>query len=222
MEWVRNQEIFTKYSKKLKKEVPMMALLPITTKTGPQFKWPDNNKYPLAANSSSLSGTNMALYFNKILPGHKISVPEPDLGFINQILLITIFVSVFMNFYQHWHKRSFWMWVCYFIIWFSICGTFWNLNRGPPLTYGSSIIYPQQRQQTLVESFLAGTLILLISGVFVSFDNQVRRLGKKPIEQKQLFYKMGGLFTLLVMSLHLMWIHKAPGIYAMHEKHKRF
>jgi len=193
--------------KKLK-EIPMVILLPTTTKTGPQFKWPDSNKYPLT--NSPLTAANLANYFNKILPYHRIPIPEPDLENIFILVLIIIGLLLIFNFYPYRNQKNFWMWVCYFIIWFSLSGNFWNLSRGPPLTYGNSLIYPQQRQQTLLESFIAGTLLMIICAVFTTFDSEVMPLKTKPSEQKQIFYKVGGLFVLLVMSLNIIWLHKIP------------
>jgi len=170
VEWTRNKDIISNYNKKLK-EIPMMILLPPTAKTGPQFKWPDVNKYPF--NNSPLTALNLANYFNKMLPGHKIPLPEPDLEKFLSLILIVFAITLVINFYPYRNQKNFWMWVCFFIIWFSLSGNFWNLNRGPPLTFENRIIYPQQRQQTLLESIIAGSLLMILCGVFTTFDSEV-------------------------------------------------
>jgi len=207
-EFRRNKDIFTKYGKKLQ-EMPMIILVPPTNKPG-SFKWPEEHKYPVSAD---INAETLAQYFNKYLTGHKVPLPEPiATGYMNYALIVVIVVSMLKNFYQYRYEKNFWMCVCMFLIWFTYTGTIWNINRGPPFILGGktlSIIYPQQRMQTVLEGLIVASLLLIIGAVFIIIGTYVPRL-KKPAEQRYYFYLSSMVFATSFLALYAVWLKKTP------------
>jgi len=188
----------------------MIILIPPTNKQGTQFKWPDENKYPV---SSNLNAESLAAYFNKHLTGLKVPFPESATGsYMNYILLIIVAVSILKNFYQYRYDKNFWLSACTLMIWFTYTGTIWNINRGAPFILGGqsiSIIWPQQRTQTVLEGLIVATLLIVVGAVFVFVGVYVPRL-KREADQRYYFYLGSTVFALVYLVLHVIWLRKTP------------
>jgi len=188
----------------------MIILLPHTTKQGPQFKWPEENKYPI---TTDLNAESFVDYFNRYLPGLKVPLPEPVSTNYTYYLFVPIIVfSIFRNFYQYRYERNFWMSVCMFIVWFTYTGTIWNINRGPPFILGGKglgIIYPQQRMQTVLEGLIVASLLLIIAGIFIAFGTYIPTI-RDVAEQRNYFYWAVTAISISYMMLHVIWLSKTP------------